>query len=730
MEDAMSLEDVRKLLQRALGLRDKYTPTTAKACVSSLPQDLRFEFCDGLVQVLRSDGSAAMDSGPTLNEFYEDMAALHSIRSDGATSTFCFHRMKLLEMKFELHAMDHYDTEFNEQKRNPHRDFYNVRKVDTHIHHSAAMNGKHLLRFIKAKLKKYPDDIVEKTADKEVTLKEVFQRNGIEWEELSLDKLNVMADRTTMYRFDLFNLKYSPLNSPQLRNIFLKTDNAIGGRYLAEITKELIEDLEESKYQHTEWRISIYGRKLDEWDKLAKWVMGHELQSSKNKWMIQIPRLYNVYKAAGQVVCFQDMLTNIFRPLFEVTLDPSSHPVLHEFLKDVSGFDTVDDESKSVPPTDRNFSSKSKTPEKWDIADNPSYKYYSFYIQTNLRTLNRLRAAKGLSQMNYRPHAGEAGEIHHLDTAFLLADGISHGINLRKCFPLQYLFYLAQIGLAMSPCSNNQLFLSYTKNPFHQFFMRGLNVSLSTDDPLMFHHTKEPLMEEYSIAKQVWRLTSTDLCEIARNSVLQSGFSLAVKREWLGTEDLYVNNITRTNVPDVRVRFRYKCHEDEVKMLYSAGQAAWRVNSIEATGSALQRLPQAALPFLPPEELVNDAPVFNDPQRINGSMVQSGNAARSVVQSSEMPSPPVPVTAEGGLRARGRSAQNDPEEPAMFPVPINSPRSASVSLSPRGVNMLSPMEEPSSDLDSPREPACKKRCAGSVQTESQNIAGLSPSGAE
>ena len=32
----------------------------------------------------------------------------------------------------------------------------------------------------------------------------------------------------------------------------------------------------------------------------------------------------------------------------------------------------------------------------------------------------------------------------------------------------------------------------------------GLNVSLSTDDPLMFHHTKEPLMEEYCVAKQVW----------------------------------------------------------------------------------------------------------------------------------------------------------------------------------------------------------------------------------
>lgn len=42
-------------------------------------------------------------------------------------------------------------------QRVPHRDFYNVRKVDTHIHHSASMNQKHLLRFIKHKMKRSPD---------------------------------------------------------------------------------------------------------------------------------------------------------------------------------------------------------------------------------------------------------------------------------------------------------------------------------------------------------------------------------------------------------------------------------------------------------------------------------------------------------------------------------------------------------------------------------------------
>ena len=81
--------------------------------------------------------------------------------------------------------------------------------------------------------------------------------------------------------------------------------------------------------------------------------------------------------------------------------------------------------------------------------------------------------------------------------------GISHGLLLRKTPFIQYLFYLDQIPIAMSPISNNALFLSYDRNPFHHYFRCGLNVSLSTDDPLQFHFTKEPLVEEYSIAAHV-----------------------------------------------------------------------------------------------------------------------------------------------------------------------------------------------------------------------------------
>ena len=75
--------------------------------------------------------------------------------------------------------------------------------------------------------------------------------------------------------------------------------------------------------------------------------------------------------------------------------------------------------------------------------------------------------------------------MDHLVGGLLLCENIAHGINLRKSLPLQYLFYLAQIGLCMSPLSNNSLFLDYHRNPFPTFFARGLSISLSTDDPLM-----------------------------------------------------------------------------------------------------------------------------------------------------------------------------------------------------------------------------------------------------
>ena len=507
--------------------------------------------------------------------FCKVLRELMAIMTNPNTRTFTFRRLKLLEQKFKLHLMLNEKKERLSQVFIPHRDFYNVRKVDTHVHHSGMMNQKHLLRFIQKKVKSSGHERVLQNRDDPngppLTLEQVFQSIHLTPYDLNVDTLDVHADNSTFHRFDRFNLKYNPCGQSRLREIFLKTDNFLEGSYLADITHEVFADLHDSKYQQAEYRISIYGRSFDEWDKLGNWFEKYQIFSDNVRWLIQVPRLYAQYKKLNIVQSFQEMLYNIFEPIFEATIDPESHPQVYRLLQQVVGFDSVDDESR--PPSVVRLEN-CVPPQEWTDQDDPPYSYYSFYIYCNIYVLNKLREEKGLNLIKYRPHAGEAGLVDNLAVTYLLADGINHGIMLRKSPVLQYLYYLTQIGVAMSPLSNNHLFIEYPKNPFYDFYQRGLNVSLSTDDPLMFHYvTREPLMEEYSVAAQVWKLSNVDLCELARNSVLQSGFEFCVKEHWLG-KGFYLkgergNNVERTNLPNTRLRFRFETLVEELNIVFA-----------------------------------------------------------------------------------------------------------------------------------------------------------------
>ncbi|XP_034387753.1 AMP deaminase 2 isoform X2 [Cyclopterus lumpus] len=508
---------------------------------------------------------------PDLTEYIGDMNVMMALIINGPVKSFCYRRLQYLSSKFQMHILLNEMKELAAQKKVPHRDFYNIRKVDTHIHASSCMNQKHLLRFIKRSMKKYPEEIVHIEQGHGQTLKDVFETMNLTAFDLSVDTLDMHADRNTFHRFDKFNAKYNPIGESILREIFIKTDNCIEGKYFAHIVKEVMFDLEESKYQNSELRLSIYGRSRDEWDKLAQWALKHRVYSDNVRWLIQVPRLFDVYRTKKQLANFQEMLENIFMPLFEVTIDPRSHPELHLFLEHVVGFDSVDDESK---PEHHIFNLDSSLPENWTEEDNPPYSYYLYYTYANMTVLNHLRRQRGFHMFVLRPHCGEAGPIHHLVSGFMLSENISHGLLLRKAPVLQYLYYLAQIGIAMSPLSNNSLFLSYHRNPLPEYLSRGLVISLSTDDPLQFHFTKEPLMEEYSIATQVWKLSSCDMCELARNSVLMSGFSHKAKSYWLGPtyyqEGPVSNDIRRTNVPDIRVAYRSETLSEELQLITQA----------------------------------------------------------------------------------------------------------------------------------------------------------------
>ena len=47
----------------------------------------------------------------------------------------------------------------------------------------------------------------------------------------------------------------------------------------------------------------------------------------------------------------------------------------------------------------------------------------------------------------------------------------------------------------MSPVAENALYCDFNDNPFADLFRKGMNISLSTDNPLQLHFTDEPLAE-------------------------------------------------------------------------------------------------------------------------------------------------------------------------------------------------------------------------------------------
>ncbi|XP_009330201.1 PREDICTED: AMP deaminase 1 isoform X4 [Pygoscelis adeliae] len=445
---------------------------------------------------------------PSLERFIDDMNFLLAMIAQGPVKTYTHQRLKFLSSKFQVHEMLNEMEEMKELKNNPHRDFYNCRKVDTHIHAAACMNQKHLLHFIKKSYCVDADRVVYDAKGKQLTLKQLFQQLSLHPYDLTVDSLDVHAGRQTFQRFDKFNDKYNPVGASELRDLYLKTENAINGEYFATIIKEVGSDLEDAKYQHVEPRLSIYGRSAEEWPKLASWFNKHRVYSPNMKWMIQVPRIYDVFRSKNFLPHFGKMLENIFVPVFEATVNPQAHKELSVFLRH-----------------------------------------------------------RGMNTFLFRPHCGEAGAVTHLLAAFMTADNISHGLNLKKSPVLQYLYFLAQIPIAMSPLSNNSLFLEYAKNPLPDFHQKGLMVSLSTDDPMQFHYTKEPLMEEYAIAAQVFKLSTCDMCEIARNSVLQCGLSHEEKAKFLGEnyqeEGPQGNDIRKTNVAQIRMAYRYEtwCYE-------------------------------------------------------------------------------------------------------------------------------------------------------------------------
>ncbi|KPA76446.1 AMP deaminase putativeamp deaminase-like protein [Leptomonas pyrrhocoris] len=497
-------------------------------------------------------------------------------------------------------------------------DAHNCVKVDVHCHMASGITAKSLLQFMRCKIRDHPDDVVgvDNVTGQPITLVKFFgevlpqekrssmgmmprpprpmheqenkDRQGSDAEEtvegdaaaataagvarilgeMPIAALQVHAGKATFHRFDRFNHRFSPMGMSSLRSLFLKTENFMQGRYFAELIRGTFQQNELEGNTFSENRLSIYGRSRTEWDRLSRWFVLHGMSHRTNSWMIQVPRLFHLYQRSGALRSFQEMLTNIFEPLWAASCYPAEHPYLHFFLSHVSGFDSVDNESDREADQTIDVA-----PAQWTSSENPPFAYYMFYMWSNITTLNRYRAARGFNTFQFRPHAGESGDPDHMADVFYLADGIGHGISLDKRPVLQYLYYLTQIPLAIVPMSNNALFCRYADHPLPQFLYRGLNIAIGTDGALIFHRTEQPLLEEYGTAEALWNLSAADICELATSSVRMSGFPAGRKKAWLGPlyylRSVAGNDPVRSHVPQTRCAFRYEAYMEEVFYLQS-----------------------------------------------------------------------------------------------------------------------------------------------------------------
>lgn len=164
-------------------------------------KEYQLRFSEGVVQVFRSredfkNGKHVEYPYIPVEEFITDVVTMIRMITDGPLKSFCYRRLMYLSSKFNLHVLMNEIPELAAQKMVKHRDFYNIRKVDTHVHAASCMNQKHLLRFIKKTMKNNKEDVV--SLDRQgvpMTLDAVFKSLGLTAYDLSVDTLDVHAVR-------------------------------------------------------------------------------------------------------------------------------------------------------------------------------------------------------------------------------------------------------------------------------------------------------------------------------------------------------------------------------------------------------------------------------------------------------------------------------------------------------------------------------------------------------
>jgi hypothetical protein len=140
--------------------------------------------------------------------------------------TYSSSRLEALELKYQIHQHLNERKEEIDCQLNDQMDFNRLTKVDTHIHMTAAYSAADLCSYIKSKLLTAKDDVVLNGR----TLGEVCAAAELTPSNITIDRLDVQGDVNIFDRFDLFNDRYLPSGSSDLKSIFMGYQNDVKGR--------------------------------------------------------------------------------------------------------------------------------------------------------------------------------------------------------------------------------------------------------------------------------------------------------------------------------------------------------------------------------------------------------------------------------------------------------------------------------------------------------------------
>ncbi|EJK76197.1 hypothetical protein THAOC_02057 [Thalassiosira oceanica] len=160
--------------------------------------------------------TANLVSVPSLPSFVSDYSRLVAVASSGAMRSFSFQRLQMLTSAYKMHVTVNGSAEDEAQSGLLGTDFYRTMKVDNHIHLAAAATARQFVDFVREKLEGEGDTVVMEDG---TTLKEVFERAGLDSEHLTVDAFDVLADYSTYQRFDNFNRRRSCLAGWGARHI-------------------------------------------------------------------------------------------------------------------------------------------------------------------------------------------------------------------------------------------------------------------------------------------------------------------------------------------------------------------------------------------------------------------------------------------------------------------------------------------------------------------------------